>query len=218
MLKYIIRIRVVITLYIFFVVILSQPNDGNVIFTGLPPSQIAGEINQMLLGKWMCVICPPLLVNGFLLERSQKIEIFSLLRMEKLVHSQLRIIGSCFILTLLWAIGAFGASVLCFDIKTATQILILLTPNLLLWASVGLLSYILTDRAVWAGILPLAGLGTSCLLGAYFPAWLPYLPSTWGMLCYSVGLGGPCQMYAMVFLSLLFTAICSMLFVFYKEK
>lgn len=217
MLKYIIRIPVVIMLYIFFLVILSLPNDGNAIFTGLPPSQIAGEINQMMLGKWMCVICPPLLVNGLLLERSQKIEIFSLLRMEKLVHSRLRILGSCFILTLLWAIGIFGASVLCFDIKTATQILILLAPNLLLWTSVGLSSCILTDRAVWSGILPLAGLGTSCLLGAYFPAWLRYLPSTWGMRCYFVGLGDSLLMCAAVLLSLLFTAICSMLFVFYKK-
>lgn len=212
-LKYTCNLPVVMIVYFILLIVLFQDPAA---FQGLPNSGVAGEVDDTRLGKWLVIICVPLLVNGVILERCQKIELFTMLRTNS--NMQLYILGACLVPTILWTVCQFPFLLWHFDVAVATEIWSLETPNTLMWNAAGLLSYALTRKAAWCGFVPLAVLGSSCLLGCRVPKWLPFLPSTWGMFCHSTFSGGVCQAPLIIGLSLGSAFVCWMLFVIYKEK
>lgn len=189
--------------------VLALPLGQEVIFSGIPLSQLMGVPDLLQVGKWTALCCIPLMASGVILERSRQIGLFSLLRVKKRSILRRREALACGACTAGWAGGVFLVAVWRLGLAQAGEILALLLPNLLLWSGVGLVSDALTRRAAWSGVVPLALLGGCCILEGRFPALAPFLPSTWGMTCQATP--------GMALASLAGAGVCYFIFIRYEE-
>lgn len=218
MLRYTLWLPGWLAICIVFLVAVSIPTGQVPIFMGVPSSEVVGEIDLMTVGKWSALCSIPLLANGIILERSRQIELFSVLRVKTRKHFRLHQVKACVICTFIWAAVIFGVTACQLKKRMAVEIFILLLPNLLLWNGIGLVFYALSKKASWSLSMPLALVAGSCLIGAHIPSWLPYVPSTWGMLSQTVQYGARGNCLLMPLASSLSATISYLLFIFYEEN
>lgn len=215
MLRYILCLPKWLLICLALAIAFSFPLGQAAIFEGISPAEVAGEIDLAQVGKWTALCSIPLLANGVILERSRRIELFSRLRARKL-RLRLRVVGACVACVVAWTICIFGAAAWRLGIGKGLESIQLLLPNLLLWSAIGLVSYAWSKGATWSGCIPIALIGSSCLLGLHLPHWLPYLPSTWGML----SLVTSCTEYGgalfMSVSSLMLATICNFIYIIYE--
>lgn len=217
MLRYILCLPKWLLICLALAIAFSFPLRQEAIFEGISPAEVAGEIDLTQVGKWTALCGIPLLANGVILERSRRIELFSRLRVKK-IRLRLRVVGVCVTCVVVWAVCIFGAAVWRLGSGKGLESFRLLLPNLLLWSAVGLVSYALSKRATWSGCVPIALISGSCLIGLHFSQWLPYLPSTWGMLSLAVFCGGYGGLSFMSAASLLSATVCYLIYIIYEEN
>lgn len=218
MLRYILWFPGWLTICAVLSVMFSLPVGQETIFMGIPPVILIGEVDLMQVGKWTALCGVPLLANGVILERSRQIELFSVLRVKKCLFLRAREVYACVACTFAWAVGVFGASAWQLGGSKAIRIFILLLPNLLLWDGVGLASYALCKKTTWSGGISLALIGGSCLIGVHLPSWIPYLPSTWGMLSQTGPYNALGSLPVMSVASSLSAVVCYFVFIIHKEN
>ncbi len=216
MLRYLLCLPKWLLICLALAIAFSFPLRQEAIFEGIPPAEVAGEIDLTQVGKWTALCSIPLLANGVILERNRRIELFSSLRVKKL-HLRLRVVGVCMTCVVVWAVCIFGVAVWRLGCRKGLESFQLLFPNLLLWSAVGLVSYAWSQKATWSGCVPIALISGSCLIGLHFSQWLPYLPSTWGMLSLAVFCGEYGGLPFMSAASLISAAVCYLIYIIYEE-
>lgn len=218
MLRYVLCFPKWLVICMVLSIVLSFPVGQDVIFMGIPPADIAGEIDLIQVGKWVALCCIPLLANGVILEHSKQIELFSLLRVKRRLSLRLQEVYACIICTIAWAVAIFCVAAWQLGNDKAVKIIILLLPNLMMWSGVGLVCYALSKRAAWSADIALTLLGGSCLIGTRFPTWMPYLPCAWGMLSQTVAYGTLGSTPFMSVASSLSAAVCYLIFIIFEEN
>lgn len=217
MLGYILCLPKWLLICLVLAIAFSFPLSQEAIFEGIPLAELTGEINLTLVGKWTALCGIPLLANGVILERSRQVELFSRMRVKK-CRLQLRVVVACVTCVVVWAVCVFIATVWRLGSGKGLPSFQLLLPNLLLWDAIGLVSYAWNQRATWSGCVSIALISGSCLIGLRFPQWLPYLPSTWGMLSLAI----VCDEYGglpfMSTASLILAAVCYFIYIVYEEN
>lgn len=217
MLRYVLHLPGWLLLCTVLAIAFSFPLEQESIFEGIPPAEMAGEIDLVQLGKWIALCSIPLLANGVILERSRQVELFSSLRARKW-KLRLREVSASATCTVVWAICIFATAIWRLGNEKSLEFLQLFLPNLLLWSAASFTSYSLSKKATWSGCVPIALVGGSCLIGFYFPQCLPYLPSTWGML----SLAAFCDRYGglmfMSVASLISAVACYLIYIIYEEN
>lgn len=176
---------------------------------GMPKNQMAVGIDYFIFSRWMLMMSAPILINGYFLEQGSKVELFSVLRIKKRISYRLYLLLACCVFSFVWTCGITVGAAGIADLFTAVRLFCVLLPNLILWTCVQYAAYVFLKGAAWSGILTLALIGASCLLGEFMPRFYPFLPSSWGMLHRSaVYVSGGLGITAMAIRSLVFIAVC----------
>lgn len=217
MLKYVLHLPKWLLICLTLAIAFSFPLNQEAIFVGISPAEVSGEIDLIQVGKWTALCSSPLLANGVILERSSRIELFTRLRVKKW-RLRLREVGACVTCVVVWAVCVFGVSVWRIGSLKGLEFLLLYLSNLLLWSAVGLISYSWSKRAAWSSCIPIVLISGSCLIGLHFPRWLPYIPSTWGMLSLAICCGSYGGLPFMSVASLLSATMCYLIYIIYEEN
>lgn len=168
--------------YVVVILCVLAPVNSQYIVFGLEKSQGQGALNYVAFSRWLMMMCAPILVNGWYLERSTKIKSFLLLRMKKRIQFKLFLIFGCMCNSAIWALVICIAVIVKFGALIAMVQLLLLLPNLLLWSSVMVFLYLMQRGAGWSGLLCIGTIGGTYLIGEYLPALDMFMPSLWGMV------------------------------------
>lgn len=195
------------------------PVSGKYIIFGLERGQMPGEIDYRAFSRWLMMICAPILVNGWYLERSTKIEIFIRLRMKKRTQFSLFLIYGCMFNSAIWALVLCIAVMVKFGALIAVEQLFLLLPNLMLWSSVMVVLSLMQRGAAWSGLLCIGIIGGTYLIGEYVPALELFMPSLWGMLYRSnIYIDTGWSALYMVFMSTLLSSIFVFALIYRKKR
>lgn len=200
----------VIAYVVVLLCVLAPVNSQYIVF-GLKKSQELGAVNYVAFSRWLLMICAPILVNGWYLERSKKIKIFVILRMKRRTQFKLFLIFGCMFNSAIWALVICIAVMVRFGAIIAAEQLLLLLPNLLLWSSVMVFLYLMQRGAAWSGLLCIGIIGGTYLIGEYLPALDMFMPSLWGMVYRSniyINTG-----WSVVYMMIMSTLMC-LIFVF----
>ncbi len=170
--------------FIMAACILPEIHGVRVVF-GLPPRFMEGGMDAIVFGRWLLVAETPILVNGLILERGSRIELFSMLRMKKRNSFRIKMLMLCVASGVIWS-AVLGAGVLwSTDGKTALLYFIITVCSIIMWETVQVMIYFCFKKAFWSGAAILLLNAGSCLVGLYRESVFAYMPSAWGMLCRS---------------------------------
>lgn len=144
-----------------------------------------GGLDAIVFGKWLLVVEAPILVNGIILERGSRIELFSRLRMKKRTSFQTKMMVACVVSGVIW-VAVLTVGVMWFKGgRTALHMIFLVIFNIFMWETMQVMIYYCFKNAFWSGVAILLINGGSCLAGLYIKPVFQYMPAAWGMLCRS---------------------------------
>jgi len=210
----IIRWPLVLLFYTAVLLCIRNPIRGEFIPLGLTRGEVRGEVDYIAFSRWLLMMAAPVLVNGWYLERVSRIEIFVRLRMRGLSLYRLFLLCGCMANSAVWALFLSAVVLRSLGYAAAGRQLLLMLPNLLMWACLTAALFIRMKRAPWTGVLCIGIVGGTFLLGGHIPGAEKFMPAIWGMLCRSSywGEGGIPAGYMVlmsVFLGLVLIAITS---------
>lgn len=209
----IIRWPIVAVFYIAVVLCSLEPAGGEFVIFGLEKALSPVAVNYAAFSRWLLMMCVPVLVNGYYLERCVTLETFIRLRMRKRSQFSIFMTCGCVFNSVIWALSLYAGGVLKFGAASMAGQLILLLPNLLFWTALTVRAYLGLGRAPWSGPLCVAIIGCAHLLGEYVPALERFMPSAWGMRCRSsFDSGGYISALYMITMSVL---LCAAVFLYW---
>lgn len=213
------RWPVVAAFYVLVLYCVSTPVHGTYVFLGITPAAVRGDVDYIAFSRWLLMMSAPVLVNGYFLDRSKQIEIFTCLRMKSMSKMSFCLLGGCAINSTLWVFALCIAALFKIEINNITYLISVLWPNFLIWMLIATIVYFLCNKAAWSGVIVIAVIGGSFLVGEHIPMLCKYVPSTWGMLCRSVLYqdAGYSLTY-MITVNLLLCVICVGLFSYVVQK
>lgn len=207
-----VNLPAVLLFYLMMAVCIVPEQHGVPVVFGLPGDFAQGGLDTLVFGKWMLLLCVPVLVDGIVLERGRQIEIFSKLRMKNRQDFTRAIWLACMAMSLIWSSFLTIGTALEFGIGKALALFPLLASNLYFWTALQVTLYVYSRKASWIGWAPVLLSGVSCLGSLYVPGVFWGMPSVWGMLCGSSlwreGIYCPMSYPVMILLNLMAGAVC----------
>lgn len=185
MISYFIKLPLLCLFYIAMMMCIIPELHGTFVVLGIPWDFAQGGIDMIVFGRWMLIVGISVLVNGIILEKGRKIEIFIRIRNKKQQDFYRGMIGTCVILNVVWGMILSIGTAFYLGISTALIMFPLLTSNLLFWSMLQVFLDFYLHRNFINGITIIFFNGGSCLFGIYHREISCYLPSFWGMLCRS---------------------------------
>jgi hypothetical protein len=207
---------------VFFLCVLGcvlTPAQGTYVIYGLPESQGTQGINYFIFSRWILMMSAPVLVNGYCLERSRKIELYSTLRMKKISDFHLYLCYACAANITIWTSFISIGAIFIDTTKIALQLFAVLLPNCWMWGAAQCMLYFILRKAAWSGLLVIALIGGVCLVGEYLPSIYAFTPSAWGMLSRSATfISNGLKPSHMVIYSFLLFLLCTVITVHNKKE
>lgn len=213
LIKVAISIPVTALFYIAILIMVSIPTHGVNVVLGVPSNVFTGDLDSLLVGKWLLMMCAPLVVQGQLLENSQKIALFAKLRLHKQKYFRFHVLGACLLVAVVWSISLVLLTVFMEDWETAISVLCMLLPNSLMWSVGNVYLYYAFRKKARSGIMLLGLMGASCILSFYAPNLASILPSTWGMFTWA----SSSRYFSMIAKSYLMSLVLLVLFLILRE-
>lgn len=151
------------------------------ILHGLQKAESIGEINLRALAGWLVIIFLPHIINGILLDRCNRIRIFSCVRTKSVSQYNISVYMTCLMNSCLWGVILWVIHLLVSRVHVFALLFVLVT-HIIMWTSVMLLIYALTNGAavafVAAPLICVLSIGFSCSNNSISD----YMISCFGML------------------------------------
>ncbi len=172
----------VLLLYASVIILCTAfPEWDDKILLGISEKQVLGVIDYVEFAKWSVLACSPILINGVILEKLEKISSFMIVRLGGLRRLRIYGLALCAINSTLWSLCLSARAGFVQGINIVFYFLIVWS-NVLLFTALGSLVQSVTGARDLAGAIMIMVMGGMCIVGERFPAISQYLPTTWGML------------------------------------
>lgn len=180
--KYINIPLVVAVYYMVAFCCMRLPEESGYIVSGIMPSHSSGNIDYLQLARWLVLLFTPSVINGFILERSNKTELLSVVRTKGIVQFRRKISLMCFENSIIWVFIISVVYCILFDSLAFKQIVVFGLYVVLLGKLDELLFYSAGQNPKTAALLPIAYI-LLFMIGECFDEINKYIPSSWGMIC-----------------------------------
>lgn len=157
------------------------PEWDDKILLGISEKQVLGVIDYIEFAKWSVLACSPILINGVILEKLEKISGFMIVRLGGLRRFKIYGLAFCAINSTLWSICLSARAGFVQGVNIVLYFLIVWS-NVLLFAALGCSVQSVAGARDLAGAIMIMVMGGVCIVGERLPAISRYLPTTWGML------------------------------------
>lgn len=135
------------------------------ILYGLSKAESIGEINLRALAGWLVIAFLPHIINGVLLDRCNRIRIFSCVRTKSVSKYNTSVFMTCLMNSCLWGVILWAIHLLLSRVYMF-ELLFVLVTHIVMWTAVMLLIYALTNGAavtfVAAPMICVLSIGFSC--------------------------------------------------------
>ena len=159
-----IPLTVVVYFCIAFMCIFNNSGYNDVIY-GIENVESVSEISIKVLAGWILILFLPYIINGIILERSNTVKIFCYVRTRSKALYDRSVHIVCMINSMLWGIIICSVH-LSFDRKHFGELFLVLVSHIIMWTSVMLFLYCITNKAtisiVLAPLICVASIGISC--------------------------------------------------------
>lgn len=179
-----INIPIVILIYALALMICISPQKPDFsILLGIPPFYISGDIDYLLLGRWLVLVCTPLTVNGIIMERASYVETFSVVRFRNEFQYKKCIVGASFINVTIWAVLYVISGIVYLNSSEIILFSLVVVSSYLMWTVIGAVLYFFFGKESSSGVVVVLLVGGTYLLSERIPWISKFMPSIWGMVC-----------------------------------
>lgn len=152
---------------------------------GIIPAQIPGEIDYVVLSRWLAMMAMPLLINGYFLSQCREVELLTLLHLKETIKwLKVKLFG-CFMHTILYTAILVMPLFIFYEHTTAINAFVLLCMNNYLWMFIQIALDDVFPKASITGLVVVAIIFFTFVVGEQVKDYAFCFPTSWGMVCRS---------------------------------